>query len=88
MTFEKDYIERNVPNMINHTRCHDVNEPISNFQIPRGRGGGAILWPKAWDSHVKKLEDGNERIIAIEIQTMNKPTCLVNVYMPTKKNQL
>ncbi|CAC5424816.1 unnamed protein product [Mytilus coruscus] len=67
-TFEKDYIDKHIPGMMNHSRCHDVNDPISNFQIPRGRGGVAILWPSSLDSHVKKQEDGNERIIAIEIQ--------------------
>jgi hypothetical protein len=52
---------------------------ISNFQVPRGRGGVAILWPSGRDKYIKKLTDGNERIIAVEIQTKNKPICLINV---------
>ena len=67
-----------------HIRCFDCNEPISNFQVPRGRGGVAILWPIERDKYIKKLTDGNERIIAAEIQTKNKPICLINVYLPTK----
>lgn len=62
----------------------DCNEPISNFQVPRGRGGVAIMWPREWDKYIKKLNNGNERIIAAEIQTKNKPICLINVYLPTK----
>jgi len=67
-----------------HIRCSDCNEPISNFQVPRGRGGVAMLWPSEWDKYIKKLTDDNERIIAAEIQTKNKPICLINVYLPTK----
>ena len=44
----------------------------------------AILWPSERDKYIKKLTDGNERIIAAEIQTKNKPICLINVYLPTK----
>lgn len=73
-----------VPHMENYTRCHDCNEPVSNFQVPRGQGGIAILWPKEWDKYIKKLNDGNERIMAVEIQSSNKPTCLINAYLPTK----
>jgi exonuclease III len=36
------------------------------------------------DKYIKKSTDGNERIIAAEIQTKNKPICLINVYLPTK----
>ena len=50
-----------------HIRCSDCNEP--NFQVPRGRGGAAIWWPSERDKYIKKLTDGNERIIAAEIQT-------------------
>jgi hypothetical protein len=39
----------------------------------------AILWPSERDKYIKKLTDGNERIIAAEIQTKNKPICLINV---------
>jgi hypothetical protein len=35
----------------------------------------AILWPIERDKYIKKLTDGNERIIAAEIQTKNKPIC-------------
>ncbi|CAC5406067.1 unnamed protein product [Mytilus coruscus] len=48
-------------------RSHDCNEPITNYQIPRGRAGVAIAWPQKFDKVISKLDDGNERIIAIEI---------------------
>ena len=66
-------------------RCSDQNDPISGFNLPRGKGGVAIFWPKPWSSRIKKLSDGNERIIAIEIQGQVK-ICLINVYMPTNNS--
>jgi exonuclease III len=42
------------------------------------------VWPSERDKYIKKLTDGNERIIATEIQTNNKTICLINVYLPTK----
>ncbi|CAC5406056.1 unnamed protein product [Mytilus coruscus] len=68
-------------------RSHDCNEPITNYQIPRGRAGVAIVWPKKFDKVISKLDDGNERIIAIEIMSVPKPTCLINAYMPTNAAQ-
>ncbi|CAG2209141.1 unnamed protein product [Mytilus edulis] len=66
----------------NHTRCHDTNEPLSGFKLPRGRAGVSILWPKQWNSQIQKLPDGNERVIAILISS-DVDVCLINVYMPT-----
>ena len=84
-SFEMDQINKIVPQMECYTRCHDCDDPITNFQIPRSRGGISILWPREWDKYVKKLDDGNNRIIAVEIKTDKQPVCLVNAYMPTKK---
>ncbi|CAC5425418.1 unnamed protein product [Mytilus coruscus] len=66
----------------NHTRCHDKNEPLSGFKLPRGRAGVSILWPKQWNSQIQKLPDENERVIAILISS-DVDVCLINVYMPT-----
>ena len=65
-----------------HVRCSDQNEPISEFKLPREKGGLAIFWLNLWSSRIKKLSDGNERIIAFEIQGQVK-ICLINVYMTT-----
>ena len=70
-----------------HVRCSDQNEPISGFKLPRGKGGVAIFWPNLWSSRIKKLSDGNERTIAIEIQGQVK-ICLINVYMPTNNSSV
>ena len=40
------------------------------------------MWPIQWRSRVKKLEVGNERIVAIELST-NIKLCLISVYLPT-----
>ncbi|CAG2201933.1 unnamed protein product [Mytilus edulis] len=77
-------------------RSHDCNEPITNYQIPRGRAGVAIAWPQKFDKVISKLDDGNERIIAIEIiiycqDPVNTSThvpvkACTNVYLEIKKN--
>lgn len=69
--------------MSSHIRCHDYLEPLSGFKLPRGRGGVAILWPEMWSSRVKRLEEGNERIIAVTIAA-SRPICLINAYLPTQ----
>jgi exonuclease III len=83
-SFDENYFNKIIPQMECYIRCSDYNAPISNFQVPRGRGEVAILWPSERDKYIKKLTDGNERIIATEIQTTNKTICLINVYLPTK----
>ena len=45
----------------------------------------SILWPKHWSSKIKKLSEGNERIIAIELLSSIK-LCIVNVYLPTNNS--
>ena len=43
------------------------------------------MWPRARSNSVKRLEEGNERIQAVEITTTESRLCVVNVYMPTLK---
>ena len=44
----------------------------------------AILWPKVWSSKVKRLDEGNERIVAVTIAA-SKPICLINnACLPTQ----
>ncbi|CAG2255546.1 unnamed protein product [Mytilus edulis] len=68
--------------MENHTRCSDTNDPIDSFKLPKGKAGVSILWPNAWTNSIKKLKDGNERVIAILI-TASQELCIINAYMPT-----
>ncbi|MCG8097222.1 MAG: reverse transcriptase family protein [Candidatus Thiodiazotropha endolucinida] len=84
-TFEDYVIENLVPNYETFVRCSDINDNISNFQIMRGNGGIVILWPKTWTNCIRKLEDGNERIQAVELNTTDSCFCIVNVYLPTLK---
>ena len=69
------------------TRCSDFADPLVGFNLPRGKGGVSILWPKSWSSRVKRLNEGNERIIAIEIKG-NENICITNVYMPTNNSSM
>ena len=71
-----------IPSQENFTRCHDINEPISNFKVPRGQACVSILWPKQRSSKIKKLEVGNERIIATTIAT--EPLYLQCIYAYNK----
>ena len=61
--------------------CSHKFEEISNFKLPRGKGGIAVAWKGELSTSVQKLSTGNSRIIAIEIKSpMN--ICLICVYMP------
>ena len=42
--FQKEWISQNFKNFDVLIRCHDSNEPISHFNIPRGQSGVAILY--------------------------------------------
>lgn len=66
--------------------CHDCTDPINNYQISRGRAGVAITWPSAWDNSVLKLEDGNGRILCIELKSEVRPTCIINAYIKKKSS--
>ena len=72
-----------MPTLSYHIRWHDYLEPLSGLKLPRGRGGVAILWPKVWSSKVKRLDEGNERIVVITIAA-SKPICFINAYLPTQ----
>ena len=82
-TYEKEVIKDITHDYEVFSNCADKYDNISNFQAPRGKGGVAILWPKEWSSKVSQLEEGNERIIGIEMQWANERLCIVNTYMPT-----
>ena len=43
----------------------------------------AILRPIEMSKYIRRLPDGNNRIIAIEIGTESRQLCIVNCYMPT-----
>ena len=59
----------------------DDDDPIGPQSRPRGKGGVATLWSKKLNSHINILQDGNERILAIEV---GQQVLLVNTYMPAR----
>jgi hypothetical protein len=81
--FQKNEMKKLVPNMGNYTICHDTNDPLNGFKLPRGQAGVAILWPQEWDGRIKRLKLGNERIIAITVAS-SPEICLSNAYLPTQ----
>ena len=87
-TFEESTLENIIPNYEGFTRCSDLYENISNFQIPRGKGGIAIMWPRVWSNSVKKLEEGSERVHAVEINTTEGSLSVINVIFQHSDCQL
>ncbi len=84
-SFEKKALD-NMDQFTSFTRCIDDTVPISPVQRPRGYGGISILIKNTLMSSVTKLEDGNNRIQAIEITTVSphRPVLIINVYMPSR----
>lgn len=82
-TFESNVIDSLVPSYDSFMRSSDMNENTSNFQVPRGKGGIAIIWPKSLGKQMKRLEDGNERIQAVELNAGDIKLCIINAYLPT-----
>jgi hypothetical protein len=72
-----------------HLKCTDMHNPIPPTQRPRGYGGVAILWHKDFSPFITRLPDGNERIVAIQIQTeAGEPDiCLICAYFPCRGSQ-
>jgi hypothetical protein len=60
----------------------DTYDEISGINLPRGKGGVSISWPCDITHIVKKIDEGHERIVAIEINADTK-ICIICVYMPT-----
>ncbi|MES9903493.1 MAG: reverse transcriptase domain-containing protein [Sedimenticola sp.] len=80
--FEKHELDNILPTMDNHTRCHDSSNPVSAFKLPKGRAGVSILWPKRLSNITRKLDVGNERIVAVTMAA-SVNLCIVNAYLPT-----
>ena len=60
----------------------DKYDPLPQKYLPRVYGGVAIIWKKDIDHQVKPLEDGRERIQAIEVNSnKTQKLLLVSVYM-------
>ena len=75
-------------NMTVVSKCVDDDNPELSMIARRGYGGVAILWRKEIDDKIKELEDGNNRIIVIQLETDTKPLCLINVYMPSDNKDM
>ena len=84
--YENSTIENLVPNYSAFVRCWDTNERITNFKARRGKGGVAVMWPNHWTHNIKRLDDGNERIIGIEVKGVDGTLFIFNVYMPTHES--
>ena len=83
--FQKQWLQNNFTGFKSFARCHDSNDPITNFNIPRGQSGVAILWSNKLSDKVTCLDVGNERIVAIQLEVGFK-ICLIKVYLPTNKS--
>ncbi|CAC5387511.1 unnamed protein product [Mytilus coruscus] len=80
-SFQQHELDQYLPNKHSIARSVDSVD-ISSINLPRGKGGVSISWPSNISHLVKKLSDGNERIVAIEINTETK-LCIICTYLPT-----
>ncbi|CAG2225453.1 unnamed protein product [Mytilus edulis] len=82
--YEKEHLKQHHTDFLTFSRHVDDDEPMSPIGRPRGYGGIAILYRKSMSSMFSQLPDGNNRVQAIEIATTGNPTCLINVYLPSR----
>ncbi|CAG2197511.1 unnamed protein product [Mytilus edulis] len=82
--YEKEQLKQHHTDFLTFSRHVDDDEPMSPIGRPRGYGGIAILYRKSMSSMFSQLPDGNNRVQAIEISTTGNPTCLINVYLPSR----
>ena len=67
-----------------HARASDEYNHIPPGPNTRGHGGVAIIWKEYLDPHVKRLNEGNERVISIVIELPDAiPICLICCYLPS-----
>ncbi len=69
--------------MKGHFRSVDYNNPLPPTSLPRGHGGVAIVWKPELDSFCRKLEDGNQRVIACSLDIGERPICIISAYFPS-----
>ena len=46
----------------------DINDPLLPISMPRGYRGVAVIWKNEIDHLVRPIQDGSEKIQAVEIQ--------------------
>ena len=63
----------------------DINDPLLPISMPRGYGGVAVIWKNEIDHLVRPIQDGSEKIQAVEIQgKAGDRLLLISVYMSAK----
>ena len=80
-TLDKFCAEQNFESFIKST---DDSDLINPHQMPRGKGGIAILWRQNISKNVKKIPDGSSRICRVMCDTAKGPVKIINVYMPCR----
>ena len=79
-TFEKEEIAELTNTHSVYSKASDQYENISPQERTRGHGGVAIFWHNTLDRYVKTEEDGNNRIVCIQLQNEHQKLLLINVY--------
>ena len=75
-------LDKIFPDHDHHAKAVDVYNPLPPTAKVRGYGGVATLWPTQVSPLIRRLPDGNNRIVAITLNT-TRPICIINVYMPS-----
>ena len=83
-TFEKEEIADFTNTDSVYSKACDQYDNITPQERTRGHGGVAILWHNRLDRYVKTLEDGNNRIVCLQLQDEQLNLLIMNVYMPCR----
>ncbi len=83
-SFETPLLGDLFPNTDMLIKCTDDDDPLPPSFKPRGTAGVAILWPKQLSPHIKALDDGSNRLAAIQFTTERGTATLINTYMPAE----
>ncbi|CAC5409957.1 unnamed protein product [Mytilus coruscus] len=86
--FQAHNFDKFFENKASFVRCSDSYEQISGFNLPRGKGGVGFAWSSSITGKVTKMDEGNERIIGIVINSNPKICVICCVYLPTNNTSV
>ena len=81
-SYQKQDLKDIYPKAVWSLKCIDDEDPTIPLYRPRGQAGVGFIWHPKLDPHITVLPDGSDRVIAMRIQTNEKPIVIINTYMP------
>ena len=65
------------------TKYADDTDPIQQTHKPRGQSGIAIIWKTESNYAINTLNDGGNRVQAVQVSTTSGLMTLINTYLPS-----